>query len=209
MLKLHDLRPAEGSTRPPKRVGRGIGGKGGKTAGRGTKGAKARSKVPIWYEGGQLPIQQRLPKKRGFTNPFRVSYQPINLDTIEVSGLDEVTPDTLREAGLLHHKALVKVLGRGELSRAVHRARPRRLGVRRSRHHRGRWHRAAPPTALRRTPSSRPGQPAHQPLVGSSRAPPPGLPAGADDLRSNGALELSQHLQDPQLSGRSSSRCNE
>jgi large subunit ribosomal protein L15 len=119
MLKLHDLRPPEGSTRSPKRVGRGIGGKGGKTAGRGTKGAKARSKVPIWYEGGQLPVQQRLPKKRGFTNPFRVSYQPINLDTIEASGLDEITPDTLREAGLLHHKAFVKVLGRGELTRAV------------------------------------------------------------------------------------------
>ncbi|MFV0525787.1 MAG: 50S ribosomal protein L15 [Acidimicrobiales bacterium] len=118
-MKLHDLKPAEGSKTRRKRVGRGIGGKGGKTAGRGTKGQKARNTVPVGFEGGQLPIQQRLPKLRGFTNPFRVEYQAINLDTIAESGLDEVTPDTLLAKGLVGKGSLVKVLGRGELNRAV------------------------------------------------------------------------------------------
>ncbi len=119
MLKPHDLRPAEGSKKSRKRVGRGIGGKGGKTAGRGTKGTKARSKVPIWYEGGQQPLQRRLPKLKGFTNPFRVEYQAINLDTLAELELDEVTPGALRDRGLVGKNSLVKVLGRGELSRAV------------------------------------------------------------------------------------------
>ena len=101
MLKPHDLQPAPGSKKRPKRVGRGIAGKGGKTAGRATKGTKARSKVPVWYEGGQLPLQRRLPKMKGFTNPFRVEYQPINLDTIVVSQLDEIVPDVLFKLGLL------------------------------------------------------------------------------------------------------------
>jgi large subunit ribosomal protein L15 len=119
MLKPHDLQPAPGSKKKPKRVGRGIGGKGGKTAGRGTKGTKARSKVPVWYEGGQLPLQRRLPKMKGFTNPFRVEYQAVNLDTIEASGLAEVTPETLLELGLVGKKSLVKLLARGEVTRAV------------------------------------------------------------------------------------------
>jgi large subunit ribosomal protein L15 len=119
MLKPHDLHAPEGARKRRKRVGRGIAGKGGKTAGRGTKGTKARSKVPVWYEGGQQPLQRRLPKLKGFKNPFRVEYQPINLDTIEESGLDVVSPDTLREQGFLHHGALVKVLGRGEITRSV------------------------------------------------------------------------------------------
>jgi len=118
-MKVHDLKPAEGSRTRRKRVGRGIGGKGGKTAGRGTKGQKARSKVRVGFEGGQLPLQQRLPKLRGFTNPFRVEYQAVNLDTIAESGLSEVTPDALLERGLVSKGALVKVLGRGELSGAV------------------------------------------------------------------------------------------
>ena len=118
-MKIHDLKPAPGSTRKAKRVGRGIGGKGGKTAGRGTKGQKARSKVPARFEGGQLPMHMRVPKLRGFTNPFRVEYQAINLDTIEESGLDEVTPESLLAKGLVSKGALVKILGRGQLTRAV------------------------------------------------------------------------------------------
>lgn len=119
MMKLHDLKPAEGSRKAPKRVGRGIGGKGGKTAGRGTKGQKARNTIPARFEGGQLPIQQRLPKLRGFNNPFRVEYQAVNLDTIVESGLTEVSPETLLANGLVGKGALVKVLGRGELSEPV------------------------------------------------------------------------------------------
>ena len=118
-MKIHDLKPAEGSRKRRKRVGRGIAGKGGKTAGRGTKGQKARDTIPASFEGGQLPLSMRVPKKRGFNNPFRVEYQAVNLDTIETSGLDEVTPETLRAAGLVSKGALIKVLGRGELTRAV------------------------------------------------------------------------------------------
>jgi large subunit ribosomal protein L15 len=118
-MKVHDLKPAEGSRKGRKRVGRGIGGKGGKTAGRGTKGQKARSKVRIGFEGGQLPLAQRVPKLRGFNNPFRVEYQAINLDVIDASGLTEVTPEALYAKGLVSKGALVKVLGRGELTRAV------------------------------------------------------------------------------------------
>jgi len=119
MLKPHDLKPAPGSRKRAKRVGRGIAGKGGKTAGRGTKGTKARSKVPVWYEGGQLPLQRRLPKVKGFKNPFRVEYQPVNLDTIAETGLDAVDPDELYARGLVSKGAMVKVLGRGEITSAV------------------------------------------------------------------------------------------
>ena len=118
-MKVHDLKPAEGSRKRSKRVGRGIGGKGGKTAGRGTKGQRARGTVPVGFEGGQLPLHMRVPKLRGFNNPFRVEYQAINLDTIEASGLTEVTPETLLAKGLVGKGALVKVLGRGELNRSV------------------------------------------------------------------------------------------
>jgi large subunit ribosomal protein L15 len=118
-MKLHDLKPPTGSNIRRKRVGRGIGGKGGKTAGRGTKGQKARNKVPVNFEGGQLPLVQRIPKKRGFTNPFRVEYQAVNLDTIEASGLDTVDPEALYERGLVGKGALVKVLARGTVDRAV------------------------------------------------------------------------------------------
>jgi large subunit ribosomal protein L15 len=118
-VKLHDLKPPAGSNRARKRVARGIGGKGGKTAGRGTKGQKARGSIPVAFEGGQLPLFQRVPKKRGFTNPFRVDYQAINLDTIEESGLDAIDPAALLSKGLVGKGALVKVLGRGQVSRAV------------------------------------------------------------------------------------------
>ena len=118
-MRVHDLAPAPGATRRAKRVGRGTAGKGGKTAGRGTKGQKARNTVPRGFEGGQMPLKQRVPKLKGFNNPFRIEYQAINLDTIEATGLDEITPATLHEHGLTRKGALVKVLGRGEITRPV------------------------------------------------------------------------------------------
>ena len=118
-MKVHDLSPAPGATKAPKRVGRGIGGKGGKTAGRGTKGQGARGSIKPNFEGGQMPLHMRVPKLRGFNNPFRVEYQAINLDTLEECGLDEVSPETLHAHGLAHKGALIKILGRGELNRKV------------------------------------------------------------------------------------------
>ena len=118
-MKVHDLKPAAGSTKNRKRVGRGIGGKGGKTAGRGTKGQGARDTIPAGFEGGQLPLHMRIPKLKGFKNPFRVEYQGLNLDVLEASGLTEVTPAALHELGLTHKGALIKVLGRGEVTRAL------------------------------------------------------------------------------------------
>jgi large subunit ribosomal protein L15 len=118
-MKIHDLKPAEGSNRRRKRVGRGIGGKGGKTAGRGTKGQGARDTIPVGFEGGQLPLAMRVPKLKGFNNPFRVEYQALNLDVIDATGLDAVDPEVLHAKGLTHKGALVKVLGRGEITRAV------------------------------------------------------------------------------------------
>lgn len=118
-MKVHDLTPPPGAHRRRKRVARGIGGKGGKTAGRGMKGQRARSTVRIGFEGGQMPFNQRIPKLKGFKNPFRVEYQAVNLDTIEDSGLTEVTPETLLSKGLVGKRALVKVLGRGAVTRAV------------------------------------------------------------------------------------------
>lgn len=118
-MRVDELKPSPGSHRSRKRVGRGTGGKGGKTAGRGTKGQKARNKVAPGFEGGQMPMKQRVPKLRGFNNPFRVEYQGINLDVLEESGLTDVSPESLHEHGLTHKGALIKVLGRGEITRAV------------------------------------------------------------------------------------------
>jgi large subunit ribosomal protein L15 len=118
-VKIHDLKPAPGSTRARRRVGRGIAGKGGKTAGRGTKGQGARDNVKPGFEGGQLPLKQRIPKLKGFKNPFRVEYNVINLDTLEGFDGEVVSPETLRAAGLVHKHGLVKVLGRGELTRRL------------------------------------------------------------------------------------------
>ncbi len=118
-MKVHELKPAPGSTRSKRRVGRGIAGKGGKTAGRGHKGQKARSTVPAGFEGGQLPLSQRVPKLKGFKNPFRVEYAVVNLDALEAFEGDDVNPESLRAKGLVHKHGLVKVLGRGSLSRAV------------------------------------------------------------------------------------------
>jgi large subunit ribosomal protein L15 len=118
-MRIDDLKPAPGSHRARRRVGRGTAGKGGKTAGRGTKGQKARNTVAPGFEGGQMPMKQRVPKLRGFNNPFRVEYQGINLDVLEETGLDDVSPETLHAHGLTHKGALVKILGRGELTRKV------------------------------------------------------------------------------------------
>src|SRR5688500_8459039 len=118
-MKVHDLKPAPGSNTRKRRVGRGIGGKGGKTAGRGTKGQQARSSVPLGCEGGQLPIQQRVPKLKGFTNPFRVEYGVVNLDALEAFEGDDVNPSSLLAKGLVHKHGLVKVLGRGQLTRKL------------------------------------------------------------------------------------------
>jgi large subunit ribosomal protein L15 len=118
-MKIHDLTPPPGSNRRKKRVARGIGGKGGKTAGRGTKGQKARGSIPAGFEGGQMPLHIRIPKLKGFTNPFRVEYQAINLDALDATGDDEITPASLHARGLAHKGALIKVLGRGEITRAV------------------------------------------------------------------------------------------
>jgi large subunit ribosomal protein L15 len=118
-VKLHELSPPKGSTRPKRRVARGIAGKGGKTAGRGTKGQGARDTIPAGFEGGQLPLMQRIPKLRGFKNPFRIEYTPVNLDALSALDVDEVTLAALVEAGLARPKALVKVLGRGQVTRPL------------------------------------------------------------------------------------------
>jgi large subunit ribosomal protein L15 len=118
-MKIHDLVPAPGSTHPRRRVGRGIAGKGGKTAGRGTKGQGARNNIKPGFEGGQLPLAMRIPKLKGFNNPFRVEYVVVNLDTLQEFEGTEISPETLRERGLVHKHGLVKVLGRGELSRSL------------------------------------------------------------------------------------------
>jgi large subunit ribosomal protein L15 len=119
-MKVHDLKPAEGSKKPRQRVGRGIAGKGGKTAGRGSKGQGARGSVKPGFEGGQTPLARRTPKLKGFNNPFRVEYHVVNLDTFE--GFDAgstVGPEELRARGLVAKRGLVKVLGRGEVTKAV------------------------------------------------------------------------------------------
>jgi large subunit ribosomal protein L15 len=119
-VKVHDLKPAPGSRRAKQRVGRGIGGKGGKTAGRGSKGQGARDTVPVGFEGGQTPLHRRTPKAKGFKNPFRIEYHVVNLTTLDAFDANaEVTPDTLRERGLVAKRGLVKVLARGELSKPL------------------------------------------------------------------------------------------
>jgi large subunit ribosomal protein L15 len=124
-VKVHDLKPAEGSTQKRKRVGRGIAAGQGKTAGRGTKGQNARSGggVRPYFEGGQLPLVRKLPFVRGvgFRDPWRIKFTPVNLDRLDVfeSG-SEVTPQSLHDAGIVKTSdELVAVLGRGEVSRPL------------------------------------------------------------------------------------------
>ena len=118
-MRVDELAPAPGSVKRRRRVGRGPAGKGGKTAGRGTKGQYARNTVARGFEGGQMPLKQRVPKLKGFNNPFRVEYYAVNLDSLNELGLAEVTPEILMEKGVAHKGTLVKVLGRGEISIAV------------------------------------------------------------------------------------------
>lgn len=119
-LKLHHLSPAPGSKKKKIRVGRGEGGRRGKTAGRGTKGLKARSKLRPGFEGGQTTLTMRLPKLKGFTNPNKEQFAIVNLSSLE--GFDkgtEVTPESLRERGLIRHRGRVKVLAEGDLDKAL------------------------------------------------------------------------------------------
>ncbi len=120
VLKLHHLAPAPGAKKARTRVGRGEGSKG-KTAGRGTKGTKARYQVPLGFEGGQMPLHMRLPKLRGFKNPFRVEYQVVNLDTLAEAYPEggTVTVEDLVAKNLVRKGELVKVLGGGELNVAL------------------------------------------------------------------------------------------
>ncbi len=118
-MKVHELRPPAGSTRPRRRVGRGIAGKGGKTAGRGTKGQAARGQIPAGFEGGQLPLMQRIPKLRGFKNPFRIEYTPVNVGALSAVDGDLADLAALVAGGLAKKNALVKILGGGELSRPM------------------------------------------------------------------------------------------
>ena len=144
-MKLHDLKPAPGSRKPKRRVGRGIAAGQGKTAGRGTKGQKARAggKIPAWFEGGQTPLHQRIPKLRGFRNPFKIQYEVVNIgDIARLVELGELEPgdmpggstkcskkgsapitvnqEILRAAGLVRRlDRPMKVLGGGELSAAL------------------------------------------------------------------------------------------
>src|SRR6476659_4167407 len=119
-LKLHHLRPAPGSKTAKTRVGRGEGSKG-KTAGRGTKGTKARYQVPVAFEGGQMPIHMRMPKLKGFKNPFKVEFQFVNLDKINDLFPEggAVTIEDLVAKGAVRGGHPVKVLGQGDLSVAV------------------------------------------------------------------------------------------
>lgn len=123
-MNLHNLTPAEGSVKRDKRIARGQGSGHGGTATRGHKGAKSRSgyKTKIGFEGGQMPLQRRVPKF-GFKNINRVEYKAINLDIIQSlvdrKNVTEITPDVLRENGLVSNNELVKILGRGELKAKI------------------------------------------------------------------------------------------
>jgi large subunit ribosomal protein L15 len=118
-MKLHDLAPPKGATKAKQRVGRGTGGKGHKTAGRGTKGQHARNTVPAGFEGGQLPLMQRIPKLKGFKNPFRVAYTPVNVGALAGLEGDTISLQSMVQAGLCRPKSLVKVLGQGSLDRPI------------------------------------------------------------------------------------------
>jgi large subunit ribosomal protein L15 len=120
-VKLHHLRPAEGAVRKRRRVGRGKAAGQGKTAGRGTKGYNARHNPKPGFEGGQMPLQRRIPKLKGFTNPNRVEYAVVNVEKLgqTFDAGTEVTPELLRDRGMVRKALPVKVLGQGELDRAL------------------------------------------------------------------------------------------
>ena len=119
-MKLHHLKPAEGATKPRRRVGRGRAGKGGKTAGRGTKGYLAKHNPKLGFEGGQMPLQRRVPKLKGFTNLGRTEYAVVNVEKLaQVFPSGEVDPAAMLEHGLVRKGKPVKVLARGEIDRAI------------------------------------------------------------------------------------------
>ena len=173
-----------------KRVGRGIGGKGGKTAGRGTKGQGARDTIPMGFEGGQLPLMQRIPKLRGFTNPFRVEYTPVNVG--RPRRRRRVTRPTSPPwwlAGLAHKGDLVKVLGGGELTRAL-RVEAHAFSTSAEAAITGAGGSVVDrPAAVRQRPPAGQGQRPHQPLASSERG-----------VEESHACQLGQHLPHPRSS---------
>lgn len=119
-MRLEDLKPAEGSVKGPKRIGRGIGSGHGKTSTRGHKGDKARGNTRPGFEGGQTPLHRRLPHRRGFTNIFKKEYAIVNLETLAKQSEDTITPELLLEKGIIKDiKSGVRILGRGEVEKAI------------------------------------------------------------------------------------------
>jgi large subunit ribosomal protein L15 len=118
-MKLHHLRPAKGAKKERTRVGRGRAGARGKTAGRGTKGTGARGTIRAGFEGGQMPLIRRVPKLKGFKNPNRVEYAPVNVEVLSRYFDGDVTPDALYRHGLARKGAKIKVLARGELDKKL------------------------------------------------------------------------------------------
>jgi len=119
-LKLHHLSPAPGSKKKRIRVGRGEGGRRGKTAGRGTKGLKARNSLRPGFEGGQTPLAMRIPKLKGFNNPNKEEFAIVNVGALNTFRAgSEVTPEKLREQGLIRHRGRVKVLAEGDLDKKL------------------------------------------------------------------------------------------
>jgi large subunit ribosomal protein L15 len=118
-MKLHHLRPAKGAKKERTRVGRGRAGARGKTAGRGTKGTGARGTIRAGFEGGQMPLIRRVPKLKGFKNPSRVEYAPVNVEVLGRYFDGDVAPDALYRHGLAHKGAKIKVLARGELDKKL------------------------------------------------------------------------------------------
>ena len=119
-MKPHELKPPEGSKRNRRRAGRGEGSGHGKTAGRGTKGTRARGTIPQFFEGGQMPLVRRVPKLKGFTPPRRIVYGAVNVGALESLDATEIGPEDIKAAGLVHKRyERIKVLGEGELSKAL------------------------------------------------------------------------------------------
>ncbi len=118
---LHQIKPAVGSRKASKRVGRGNGSGRGTYSGRGSKGQKSRSKVPLGFEGGQLPLTKRMPALRGFTNKFRIEYLPVNLKSlVRLSSNTEITPELIYQSGLVRSKRKrIKILGAGNVTKPI------------------------------------------------------------------------------------------
>lgn len=118
-MKLHHLHPAEGAKKERTRVGRGRAGARGKTAGRGTKGTGARGKLRLGFEGGQMPLIRRVPKMKGFKNPNRDAYAPVNVELLAKYFDGEVTPEAIVAHGLAHKGSRIKVLARGQIDKPL------------------------------------------------------------------------------------------